>query len=109
MPGGGRHGFGRCLLDRGRVSHLRHLLGPPVAARKAVPRTPVAETDPVNRGSAASAPRTPRRGYGLGVLMLWIAQVMSTRPLPGPGRTAWRWLTGVAAVAVALFLYLGSG
>ncbi len=47
-------------------------------------------------------------GYGLGVLSVWLAQHMSTRPLPQVPRAAWRWLAGVAAVSAAVFLYLGS-
>jgi uncharacterized membrane protein len=48
-------------------------------------------------------------GYGLGVLVLWVVRMLSNRPLPAPGRVA-RWsLAGTAVVAVAVFLYLGSG
>jgi uncharacterized membrane protein len=47
-------------------------------------------------------------GYGLGVLTVWVARHMSTRPLPEVPRAAWRWLAGIAAVSIALFLYLGS-
>jgi uncharacterized membrane protein len=47
-------------------------------------------------------------GYGLGVLAVWLVRHLSPRPLPAVPRTAWRWLAGVAGVAVAVFLYLGS-
>jgi uncharacterized membrane protein len=47
-------------------------------------------------------------GYGLGVLFVWLIRKLSRRPLPGPRPMAWRWLGGVAAVAIAVFLYLGS-
>jgi uncharacterized membrane protein len=48
-------------------------------------------------------------GYGLGVLTVWLGGALSRRPLPAPGPVAWRWLAGVGGVAVAGFLYLGSG
>jgi uncharacterized membrane protein len=48
-------------------------------------------------------------GYGLGVLAVWLAGKLSNRPMRRPGRLAWRILSAVAAVAVLLFLYLGSG
>jgi uncharacterized membrane protein len=48
-------------------------------------------------------------GYGLGVLALWTVRKLSTRALPSPPRAAWWWLLGVASVAVAVFMYLGSG
>ena len=48
-------------------------------------------------------------GYGLGVVAVWLARQFSARPLPGPTRTAWRWLAGIAGVAVVVFLFLGSG
>jgi uncharacterized membrane protein len=47
-------------------------------------------------------------GYGLGVLAVWLVGRFANRPLPGPRPIAWRWLAGIAAVAVAVFLYLGS-
>jgi uncharacterized membrane protein len=47
-------------------------------------------------------------GYGLGVLAVWLVSKLSNRPLPDPRPVAWRWLAGVAAIAVALFLYLGA-
>jgi uncharacterized membrane protein len=48
-------------------------------------------------------------GYGLGVLAVWLVSQFSERPLRAPGRTAWRILAAVAAVAVLVFLYLGAG
>jgi uncharacterized membrane protein len=48
-------------------------------------------------------------GYGLGVLAVWLAGKLRNRPLPRPGRTAWRILAAGAAVAVLVFLYLGAG
>lgn len=48
-------------------------------------------------------------GYGLGVLTVWLVGRLSNRPLPRPRPTAWRSLAVVAAVSVAVFLYLGSG
>jgi uncharacterized membrane protein len=47
-------------------------------------------------------------GYGLGVLVVWATRMLSLRPLPRPTRTAWRALAVVAAVAVVVFLALGS-
>ncbi|HEU4426686.1 MAG TPA: alpha/beta-hydrolase family protein [Pilimelia sp.] len=47
-------------------------------------------------------------GYGLGVLAVWLASKLTNRPLPEPHRVAWWWLAGIAAVAVAVFLVLGS-
>jgi len=48
-------------------------------------------------------------GYGLGVLLVWLAGKLRNRPMRRPGRTAWRILAVVAAVAVLIFLYLGAG
>jgi uncharacterized membrane protein len=48
-------------------------------------------------------------GYGLGVLAVWLAAALTTRPMRRPGRTAWRILAGGAAVAVLVFLYLDAG
>ena len=48
-------------------------------------------------------------GYGLGVLGVWLTRHLTTRPLPQVAPVAWRWLAAVAAVSVAVFLYLGSG
>jgi uncharacterized membrane protein len=47
-------------------------------------------------------------GYGLGVLTVWLIRKLSRRPLPDLTPVAWRWLGGVTAVAIAVFLYLGS-
>lgn len=47
-------------------------------------------------------------GYGLGVLGVWLVWRLSHRELPRASRAAWRWLAGLAAVAAAVFLYLGS-
>jgi uncharacterized membrane protein len=48
-------------------------------------------------------------GYGLGVVAVWLARMLSLRPLPRPTRTAWRWLAGVAGALIVVFLVLGSG
>jgi uncharacterized membrane protein len=48
-------------------------------------------------------------GYGLGVLLVWVAGSLTTRALPRPNRVAWWTLAGVSAVAIPVFLYLGSG
>ena len=48
-------------------------------------------------------------GYGLGVLLVWLASKLTNRPLPAPRPAAWRWLAGLAAVAVVVFVFLGSG
>jgi uncharacterized membrane protein len=48
-------------------------------------------------------------GYGLGVLLVWLAGKLSNRPMRRPGPTAWRILAVVAAVAVLVLLYLGAG
>ena len=47
-------------------------------------------------------------GYGVGVLTVWLIRKLSRRSLPDLGPVAWRWLGGVAAVAIAVSLYLGS-
>ena len=47
-------------------------------------------------------------GYGLGVLLVWLAGQLTNRPLRAPGRTAWRVLAAVATAAVLVFLYLGA-
>ncbi|GGK41882.1 membrane protein [Pilimelia terevasa] len=47
-------------------------------------------------------------GYGLGVLLVWLAGTLSDRPVPGPRPVLWRWL-GIAAVPVlGVALYQGS-
>ncbi|MFB9361298.1 alpha/beta hydrolase [Actinoplanes nipponensis] len=48
-------------------------------------------------------------GYGLGVLVVWLAGRLWAGPVRRPGRTAWRVLAATAAVAVLIFLYLGAG
>ncbi|WP_073266204.1 alpha/beta hydrolase [Cryptosporangium aurantiacum] len=48
-------------------------------------------------------------GYGLGVLAVWLASKLRSRPMHRPGRTAWRILAVGAAVAVLFFLYRGAG
>ncbi|MCA2211591.1 alpha/beta hydrolase [Jidongwangia harbinensis] len=48
-------------------------------------------------------------GYGLGVLVVWLAGKLSNRPVRRPGRTAWRVLALMAVVAVLVLLYLGAG
>jgi uncharacterized membrane protein len=47
-------------------------------------------------------------GYGLGVLIVWLIRKLSRRPLPGLRPVAWRWLGGVSAVAIVVFLFLGA-
>lgn len=47
-------------------------------------------------------------GYGLGVLVVWLARKLSRRPLPRATPAAWRWLAGVSGIAIAVFLYLGA-
>lgn len=48
-------------------------------------------------------------GYGLGVLAVWLAAQLSRRPLPHPQPVAWRWLAGICALAMVVFLFLGAG
>ncbi|MFC5007351.1 alpha/beta hydrolase [Dactylosporangium cerinum] len=48
-------------------------------------------------------------GYGIGVLAVWMLRNIVVRPLPRPGPVAWRWLAGIAATTVTIFLYLGAG
>jgi uncharacterized membrane protein len=48
-------------------------------------------------------------GYGLGVLAVWLVSKLINRSMPAPGRVAWRVLAVVAAAAVLVFLFLGSG
>ncbi|MEU4219779.1 alpha/beta-hydrolase family protein [Actinoplanes sp. NPDC026623] len=47
-------------------------------------------------------------GYGLGALAVWLAGKLINRPMPRPGRMAWRILGALSAVAVLIFLYLGA-
>lgn len=47
-------------------------------------------------------------GYGLGVLVVWLAGKLVRRPLPGPTPVAWAWLAATAGVAIVVFLYLGA-
>ncbi|OJF15063.1 alpha/beta hydrolase [Couchioplanes caeruleus] len=47
-------------------------------------------------------------GYGLGVLLVWLAGKLSNRPLPAPRPVYRRWLAVVAVPVVGAFLYLGS-
>lgn len=47
-------------------------------------------------------------GYGVGVLLVWLAGKLSNRPLPSPRPAAWRWLAIVAVPVVGVFLYQGS-
>lgn len=47
-------------------------------------------------------------GYGLGVIVVWLARKLSRRPLPHPPSVARRLLAGVGAAAIAAFLYLGA-
>ncbi|GGQ75759.1 alpha/beta hydrolase [Couchioplanes azureus] len=51
---------------------------------------------------------TTALGYGLGVLLVWLAAKLSHRPLPGPRPVHWRWLAIVAVPVVGVFLFLGS-
>ncbi|GIH95664.1 alpha/beta hydrolase [Planobispora siamensis] len=49
-------------------------------------------------------------GYGLGVLITWLARWVSGRPaLPAPGGTARRVLSAAAVVLIVVFCWLGSG
>ncbi|GAB1640573.1 alpha/beta hydrolase [Krasilnikovia sp. MM14-A1259] len=48
-------------------------------------------------------------GYGLGVLAVWLASKLVNRPLPRAEPFAWQVLGGVAALAVVVMMFLGSG
>ncbi|GAB1691932.1 alpha/beta hydrolase [Krasilnikovia sp. M28-CT-15] len=48
-------------------------------------------------------------GYGLGVLAVWLAGKLVNRPLPHAEPYAWHVLAGLAAIAVAVMMFLGSG
>ncbi|GID96408.1 membrane protein [Amorphoplanes digitatis] len=47
-------------------------------------------------------------GYGFGALAVWLTSKLLNRPMPRPGRLAWRILAAVSAVAVLVMLYLGA-